>query len=96
MKNIFNNYTTYQGIPFLFLNRSITFPSDYSLDIYQYKNVDDDYPWTIMSYKLYGSIDYWWILSALNKDMKFYAKRGTTIRIIAPNKLKTVLKYIVR
>jgi hypothetical protein len=47
-----------------------------------------------MSYKLYGSIDYWWVLSSLNKKHPFYAPREKTIKIIHPNSLHHVLKYI--
>ena len=91
---IFNGYTTYEGIPFLNLSKSVTFPSDDSLDIYAFVYADDDYPWTVASYKLYGSIDYWWVLSALNKHMKFYAKHGEIVRFIKPERIKQVLKYI--
>ena len=91
---IFNEYTTTQGIPFLMLSKSVTFPSDNSLDIYQYLYADEDIAWTIVSYKLYGSIDYWWVLSALNPYMKFYAKKGYVIKTIKSTHLETVLKYI--
>jgi hypothetical protein len=56
--------------------------------------VEEDTAWTIVSYKLYGSIDYWWVVSALNPTMKFYAERGTLIKVIVPSQLETVLKYI--
>lgn len=91
---IFNEYTTSQGIPFLMLSKRVTFPSDNSLDIYQYLYSDEDIAWTIVSYKIYGSIDYWWVLSALNSHMKFYAKKGSVVKIIKPTHLETVLKYI--
>jgi hypothetical protein len=45
---------------------------------------DEDMAWTIVSYKLYGTIDYWWVLSALNPTMKLYAKRGSILKIIKP------------
>lgn len=91
--NIFSIYNTAEGVPFYFLSKKINFPSDKSLPIYEYLYCDDDYPWTIVSYKLYGTIDYWWVLSALNDDMPFYAKAGETILIIKPNLLEETLKY---
>jgi hypothetical protein len=64
------------------------------LEIYDFVFVDADTPWTIMSYKLYDTISHWWVLSALNKDNTFYAKRGETIKIIKPSHLESVLKYV--
>lgn len=91
---IFNIYTTSEGIPFYNLSKSVTFPQDDRLQIYDFVYADEDYAWTVASYKIYGKIDYWWVLSSLNKDMKFYAKRGRTIRIIKPSYIEQVLKYI--
>lgn len=93
-QRIFNQYNTSQGIPFTLLSKSITFPQDDNLQIYQFMYSSQDVPWTIFSYKLYGTIDYWWVLSLLNKNMKFYAERGKTIRIIKPSMLEQVIKYI--
>ena len=91
---IFNVYQTAQNVPFYLLNKSVTFPQDNTLDIYDFVYADENYAWTIASYKLYGTIDYWWVLSALNPDFKFYAKRGHIIKIIKPSHLETVLRYI--
>ena len=91
---IFNEYDTVQGIPFILLSKRVAFPQDNSLQIYQYLYADEDMAWTIVSYKLYGSIDYWWVLSALNPLMKFYAERGRIIKVIRPSELENVLKYI--
>lgn len=91
---IFNEYDTSDGVPFYFLGKSITFPQDKSLEIYDYRFAEDDIAWTILSYKLYGSIDYWWVLSSLNPKMKFFAVKGNVIRYIKPSMLQTVLKYI--
>lgn len=91
---IFNEYDTADGVPFYFLGRSITFPQDKNLEIYDYIFVDDDIAWTIVSYKIYGTIDYWWVLSALNPKMKFFAFKGELIRYIKPDMLTTVLNYI--
>lgn len=91
---IFNQYTTEEGVPFFLLSKSVFFPTDSSLEIYDYVYVEDDTPWTIMSYKLYGSIAYWWVLSSLNKQSQFYAKRGEVIQIISPEHLISVIKHV--
>jgi hypothetical protein len=97
MKNIsqlYNGYYTSEGIPFLNLSKSVVFPEDDSLDIYDFYYADDDLAWTIVSYKLYGTIDYWWVLTSLNKSMIFYAERGTEILIIHPNSIENILRKI--
>lgn len=91
---IFNLYETSQGVPFHLLSKSVTFPTDQSLEIYQFVYANDDMPWTIASFKTYGTIDYWWVLSALNPNMRFYAQRGSIIKIIKPSMIEDVVKYI--
>lgn len=92
--NILNGYYTSEGIPFYFLSKSITFPTDDDLEIYKKLYCADDLPWTIVSYKIYGTIDYWWVLSALNKESTFYARAGEDVKIIKPEYIQEVLKYV--
>lgn len=72
--SIFNLYKTTENIDFLMLNRKVEFPNDKSLEIYSTKTITDNIPWTILSYQLYDSIDYWWILTKLNPGSMFFAK----------------------
>lgn len=90
----FNTYYTNEGQPFKMINKRVVFPLDNSLDIYEVYYNQDDTPWTVLSYMLYGDISYWWVLSLLNKSMVFYAKRGEELQIIRPEKLKEVLSKI--
>ena len=91
---IFNGYYTQEGEPFYFLSKSIVFPQDKSLDFYKTYYVQDDVPWTILSYQLYGTISYWWVLAALNKSMIFYAERGNSVLIIHPDNLEEILSNV--
>lgn len=93
MDKIFNQYTTSEGIPFYLLSKSVHFP-DNNEDLYTYIYVSENIPWTILSYQLYGTISHWWVLSSLNKNAPFYAKAGTTIKIISASVLEDILKYI--
>lgn len=92
--DIFRIYTTSEGIPFYLLNKSISFPLDRSLDIYGYKIITEDTPWTILSYKIYGTIDYWWILCSLNQSSIFFAKSDTDICYIKPEYITLILETI--
>lgn len=91
---IFNQYLTQEGIPFYLINKSVHFPQDDSLEIYGFVTVDDDTPWTILSYKIYNTISYWWVLQSLNKDSIFYAKGGETIKIIKPSYIDEVMSHV--
>jgi hypothetical protein len=91
---IFNGYYTEEGIPYYLLNKSVIFPHDKSLSFYARYYVDEDIAWTILSYQLYGTIDYWWVLSSLNKSMIFYAERGSEILVIHPNSIESVVNKI--
>lgn len=92
--SLFYQYYTSEGIPFTLKNRSIAFPEDKSNPIYGIKYIAENTPWTILSYILYGAIDYWWILCNLNQSQIFYAEEGSEIRYILPEYLDEVVATI--
>lgn len=92
--SIFSQYTTVEGINFELLTRSIVFPTDTDLPCYGKMYVDSDTAWTIMSYKIYDSIEFWWLLSALNKKEIFYAPENTEILYIKKEYLSDILSSI--
>lgn len=94
--DIFNRYTTREGIPFLNLTKHVVFPEDKSLDIYKTILISEDTPWTVLSYQIYKTIDYWWILCSLNKENKFYAPEGSRIYYIDNNYIKDIIGEINR
>lgn len=93
LTSIFNNYRTSEGVPFYLLSKSVSFPSNND-DIYGYMYVAENIPWTILSYQLYDTIDYWWVLSNLNSNSPFYAKKETNVKYIDKETLENILKYI--
>lgn len=97
MKNytdIFRKYKTKENIPFLLLNKRIAFPDDRTLFIYDNLLIDTDIPWTVLSYRIYGTIDYWWVLNSLNPTNIFYAKESTYVTYIKPEYLDYILSNI--
>ena len=66
----------------------------FGLDMYKSKFISTDTPWTILSYEIYNTIDYWWVLSSINKDYPFYAPEGTDIKYIEKSLLKNILSNI--
>lgn len=96
MKNIadiFNEYDTSEGISFKLLSKNVHFP-DTNPEIYSYVYTSENIPWTVLSFTLYDTIDYWWVLSSLNKNQPFYAKKGYTIKYIPKSILEKILSYI--
>lgn len=91
---IFNHYETSEGIRFTLKNRRIHFPDDKTLPIYGKAHIGTNTPWTILSYNIYGTIDYWWLLNDLNDSMVFYANGGSDIWFILPKYLSNVLNAI--
>ena len=93
-KDIFNDYKTVEGIPFKLFNKRIVFPEDKNLSIYAYTNITADTPWTILSYQIYGTIEYWWILCALNEYNMYYEREGTSVVYIKEEYLQAILNSI--
>lgn len=79
----------------ILLSRSVVFPSDMTLDIYDKMYVMSDKPWTVVSYEIYGSINLWWLLYSLNRDKSmFYAPEGSEITYIKNEYLDEVIRNI--
>lgn len=93
-QDLFNLYYTAEGIPFTLKTRSIVFPEDASNPIYGIKYVAENIPWTILSYNLYNTIDYWWVLCLLNSSQIFYAEEGAEIRYILPEYIEDIIATI--
>ena len=91
---IFNIYETEGYQPFYLLNKKVSFPEDKSSPVFSKRYVNSDTPWTIMSYLIYGVIDYWWILCGLNDSSIFYAKENTEIYYIKKEYLNIILQEI--
>jgi hypothetical protein len=93
--SIFTVHETSEGIPFYILNRRIQLPTDKSLFIYDSTTASEDTPWTILSYQLYNTIEYWWVLSALNPKYKFYAPLGENIIYIKKEYINELLNSFI-
>lgn len=92
--DIFTYYISKENVPFYILNRKIEFPTDRSLEIYEKMYINTNIPWTTLSYKIYNSVEYWWVLSALNTKHIFYAAENSEIYYIKPEYLSDILNNI--
>jgi hypothetical protein len=92
--SIFKEYNTKEGIPFYILNRRLVFPTNKSHYIYNQYFVNTDVTWTVLSYKIYGTIEYWWILCSLNDNNMYYAREGQTVTYVKPEYIPALLNSI--
>ena len=90
-EQIFNQYTSKENVPFYLLSKGITFPLDNELDISQWIFNSENKPWTILSYEIYGTIEYWWVLVSLNPQNSFYAPENSEIKFIRKDIIGEVL-----
>jgi len=87
--------TDITNLYFYNLLNKVIFPENISDEIVDTITLQNDLPWTTLSYKLYGTINLWWTVYLLNKpDYIFKAKAATEYKYIKPGALGAVLQQI--
>ena len=82
---------------FVFYNllNKVIFPVNISDEFVDTVTLQNDKPWTTLSYELYGTIDLWWTVYLLNKpDYIFKAQANNTYKYIKSGALPRVLEQI--
>lgn len=99
-ENIFRVYSTEntdQG-NFLYYNllNSVYLPETLSPTTYYTITLNRRLPWTAISYNEYRTIELWWLIALTNKVFNpiSYPAPGTTLNIIKPELVKTVINDI--
>ena len=97
-ENIFKiNLIDTDGTDLYFYNllNKVIFPDNISDQIVDTITLQNDVPWTTLSYQLYGTINLWWTVYLLNKpDYIFKAQAATEYKYIKPGAMKAVLQQI--
>jgi len=97
-ENIFKiNLIDTNGTDLYFYNllNKVIFPDNISDEIVDTITLQNDVPWTTLSYQLYGTINLWWTVYLLNKpDYIFKAQAATEYKYIKPAAMKAVLQQI--
>jgi hypothetical protein len=96
-ENIFNVNLVDSDKPHYFYNllNKVSFPEELSGDVYDEISLNHDMPWTTLSYRIYGTIDLWWLIVLINKpDYIFMAKGGIDYRFIKPKYVESILSKI--
>lgn len=100
-KNLYENIFKVNLIdgdnPLYFYNllNKVVFPDNISDEYVDEIILQNDKPWTTLSYELYGTIDLWWTVYLLNKpDYIFKAQAATAYKYIKPGAMGGVLQQI--
>ena len=97
-ENIFKvNLIDTKGTDLYFYNllNKVVFPDNISDEIVDTITLQNDKPWTTLSYELYGTINLWWTVYLLNKpDYIFKAQAATEYKYIKPGAMGVVLQQI--
>jgi len=95
-ENIFKLYINENDQYFYNLKRSISFPDNISDEYISSFKYDQQVPWTIISFNIYGTIFLWWSITELNKisNPVILPKLGTIIKYIQPKYIKQIVSQI--
>ena len=97
-ENIFKvNLIDIDGNDLYFYNllNKVVFPKNISDEFVDTIVLQSDTPWTTLSYRLYGTINLWWVVYLLNKPKYiFKAQAATEYKYIKPGAIGAVLQQI--
>ena len=97
-ENIFKvNLIDVDGNDLYFYNllNKVVFPDNISDEFVDTIVLQNDTPWTALSYRLYGTINLWWVVYLLNKPKYiFKAQAATEYKYIKPGAIGAVLQQI--
>lgn len=97
-ENIFNvNIKANNDSFFYFYNilNKIHIPENLTSEVYDVTTMTRDMSWTSLSYKLYGTINLWWVIVLVNKPKYiFKAKSGEEYKFIKQEYVSSILSRI--
>lgn len=96
-ENIFKVNLVDSDNPVYFYNllNKVVFPDNISDEYKDVVILQNDKPWTTLSFELYGTIELWWTVYLLNKpDYIFKAQAATEYTYIKPGAMGAVLQQI--
>ena len=89
LKDKDNSYYLYN------INNKVIIPDNLDDNVYSTIAISRNTAWTTLSFKLYGTIDLWWLIFIINKPKDiFLAKSGESYRYIRPGFINDVLTNI--
>lgn len=97
-ENLFRVYRDSEDNPYYYnILNSIALPDDLDPNIYYEFVVPGPFiPWTVLSYRIYGTIKLWWIICLANKIINpiTFPVNGSKLKIIRPEYVREILSTI--
>lgn len=96
-ENIFNVYQNAEDQYFYNLLSKVNFPDNMDESYYDVYTVPNgNMPYTLISYKLYGTTLLWWLICSVNKIINpvYFPAAGTKLKFLRPVLVSAVLQQI--
>ena len=95
-ERIFKLFTTEQNQYYYNLLQSIYLPDNIDETTIYYMHVQENMPWTTISFKAYGNIELWWLIMLVNKiyNPLTSVTAGTVLKIVKPEYVTAILQEI--
>jgi hypothetical protein len=96
-ENLFNVYQNDKDQYFYNILSKVNFPSNMDsayFDTYVVPN--SNMPYTLISYKLYGTTLLWWLICSVNNitNPVFFIQAGTKIKVLKPELVSAIIQSI--
>ena len=91
--NVYNNGSNY----FYNILGTVNIPQNLDPNTHvNYTVVTDDMPWTLISYRIYNTMDLWWLICSVNEinNPVQFPKAGTVLKVLTPDYVSTILQTI--
>lgn len=95
-ENIFKMYTTDDNHKYYNILQHVHLPKDLTTDCYEVTTIPPHTPLTVLSYRIYGTMDLWWLICIANgiDDPTQFIPTGVDIRIIKPGYVNSIIQGI--
>jgi hypothetical protein len=95
-ERIFKMFSTGQNQYYYNLLQSLYLPKDIDETTIYYMHVQENMPWTTVSFKAYGNIELWWLIMLVNQiyNPLTSVTAGTVLKIIKPEYVSSILQEI--
>lgn len=96
LENLFNVYN--DGANYFYnLIGTVNIPQNLNTSTYaNYTVVTDNMPWTLISYKVYNTMDLWWLICSTNniQNPLEFPKAGTVLKVLTPEYVSAIVQQI--
>ena len=95
-ENIFKVYQTAENHYYYNILNTISFPADIDKNSYYTLKVNQNMPWTTISYNAYGTIELWWLICIVNqiRNPLVMPLTNRVLKIVKPEFVRSIINEI--